>query len=113
MISSICAIREGGWNFGYGVMKGGIVAMTRCMANIVARYHINVNAIAPGIIRTDLTENQGCFEEKQYQNFVGKYPAGRLGEVDDIAGAALFLASDMSSFVNGQQIVVDGGFSGN
>lgn len=110
-IASICAFREGGGNFSYGVMKSALVGMTRCMANHLAKYKINVNGIAPGIIRTDLTA--GCFEPEAYNRFIGKYPAGRLGEPEEIAGAALFLASEMSSFVNGQTLIVDGGFCGN
>ena len=60
-----------------------------------------------------LTEGQGCFEEERYSNIIKKYPANRLGEPEEIASAALFLASDMSSFVNGHLLTVDGGFSGN
>lgn len=110
-IASICAFREGGWNFSYGVMKTGVMGMTRCMANSLAQQNINVNAIAPGIIRTDLTEQ--CFEPKRYQALIGKYPARRLGEPEEIAKVMLFLASDMSSFVNGVTLPVDGGFTGN
>lgn len=110
-ISSICAFREGGWNFSYAVMKSALVGMTRCMANSLARENINVNAIAPGIIRTDLTAR--CFEPERWSSLVAKYPAGRLGEPEEIAGVMLFLASDMSSFVNGVTIAVDGGFTGN
>ena len=113
MISSICAIREGGANFGYGVMKAGVAAMARCMANSLAQYNIQVNAIAPGIIRTDLTERQGCFEDHRYKSTIQKYPAGRLGEPEEIAGVALFLGSNLSSFMDGQLLIVDGGFSGN
>jgi NAD(P)-dependent dehydrogenase (short-subunit alcohol dehydrogenase family) len=109
--ASICAFREGGGNFSYGVMKAAVVGMTRCMANSVAKHGINVNAIAPGIIRTDLTAQ--CFEEERYKQLVTKYPAGRLGEPEDIVGPLLFLASDMSLFVHGQTLVVDGGFCGN
>ena len=110
-IASICAFREGGFNFSYGVMKTGVMGMTRCMANALARDNINVNAIAPGIIHTDLTEK--CFEPQRYQAIIGKYPAHRLGEPEEIAKVALVLASDMSSFVNGVTIPVDGGFTGN
>lgn len=110
-IASICAFREGGWNFSYGVMKTGIMGMTRCMANILARDNINVNAIAPGITRTDLTEH--CFNPSEYKIHVSKYPAGRLGEPEEIANVMLFLASDMSSFVNGVTLPVDGAFTGN
>ena len=113
LISSVCAIREGGGNFSYGVMKAGVASMARCMANSLSKHHINVNAIAPGIIRTDLTVGQGCFRETLYHQLAFRYPAGRLGEPEDIVGAMLFLASGMSDFVDGQLLVVDGGFSGN
>jgi len=111
-IASICAFREGGWTFSYGVMKAAVVGMTRCMANTLAQHNINVNAIAPGIMHTDLTDS--CFTDMQnHENQVAKYPANRLGEPDDIVGPMLFLASDLSKFVNGQTIIVDGGFTGN
>jgi len=113
LISSICATCEGGWNFSYGVMKAGLASMARCMANSLAQFNITVNAIAPGIIRTPLTVGQGCFKEENYKNFIQRYPARRLGEPNEVAAAALFLASDMSSFVNGHLLFVDGGFSGN
>lgn len=110
-ISSICAFRQGGGNFSYGVMKTAVVGMTRCMANSLARHNINVNAIAPGIIRTDLTAQ--CFEPERMKGIAAQYPAGRLGEPEEIAGALLFLASDLSSFAHGQTLTVDGGFTGN
>lgn len=111
-IASICAFREGGSNFSYGVMKTAVMGMTRCMSNSLASKNIQVNAIAPGIIRTDLT--RGCFEnEKTHDMQVWKYPAHRLGEPEEIASAALFLGSEMSSFVSGHTLVVDGGFLGN
>ncbi len=111
-ISSICAFREGGGTFSYGVMKGALVSMTRCMANSLAQYKINVNAIAPGVIRTDLTK-PGLSNQNSYDATIRKYPAKRVGDPEEIAGAMLFLASEMSSFVNGQTLVVDGGFTGN
>ena len=110
-VSSICAIREGGGNFSYGVMKTALAGMTRCMANTIARYNINVNAIAPGIVHTDLTEP--CFAEERHRQLIARYPARRLGVPEEIAGCALFLASEMSSFVHGHLLVADGGFCGN
>lgn len=112
-VTSICATREGGYTFSYGVMKAGLASMTRCMANALAQFNITVNAIAPGIIRTPLTVGQGCFEPQRLQSLAAKYPAKRLGEPEEVAAVALFLASDMSSFVNGHQLFVDGGFAGN
>ena len=111
-ISSICAFREAGGNFSYGVMKGALISMTRCMANHLAQFNINVNAIAPGVIRTNLTQ-PGLSNPECYQDTIKKYPSKRVGEPEEIAGAMLFLASAMSSFVHGQTLIVDGGFTGN
>ncbi len=111
-ISSICAVREGGGNFSYACMKAALMSMTRAMANGVAMKNINVNAIAPGIIRTDLTRS--CYEnENLYRWLTERYPARRFGYPEEIASVVLFLASEMASFVNGQMIPVDGGFTGN
>ena len=111
-VTSICAVREAGGNFSYGVMKGAVVSMTRCMANSLAQHRINVNAIGPGIFRTDLTEP--CFADPEnLKRQIAKYPARRLGEPEEIVGTLLFLASGMSDFVHGQTLFVDGGFTGN
>ena len=111
-LTSICAFREAGGNFSYGVMKGAVVSMTRCMANSLAQHGIHVNAIAPGILRTDLTEP--CFADPEnLKRQCAKYPTGHLGEPGDVVGPTLFLASEMSSFVHGQTLTVDGGFTGN
>ncbi len=95
----------------YAASKGGVLQLTRAMAAEWAPFNVQVNAIAPGFIRTDF--NASLWENRAlYEWVVGKTPAGRLGTPDDVVGAALFLASDASSFVTGQAIVVDGGFLG-
>lgn len=95
----------------YGTAKAGVMQMTKVLGTEWARHNINVNAIAPGYVKTDLVENlieKGTLDEKELE---GRVPAGRLAEVEDIAGAAVFLASADSRYIQGQTIVVDGGWT--
>ncbi|MBI5666394.1 MAG: glucose 1-dehydrogenase [Chloroflexi bacterium] len=93
----------------YASSKGALVQMTRTMSAEWARDNVQVNAIAPGFIRTDL--NRKLWENEAVLNWViGNTPAGRLGTPEDIVGAALFLASPASNFVTGHVLAVDGGF---
>jgi len=94
----------------YGTSKGAIGSMTRALAVEWAKYNIQVNAIAPGFIRTDL--NAKLWENPTMLNWVKeRTPARRLGERDDLIGAAIFLASAASDFITGQVLYVDGGFN--
>jgi gluconate 5-dehydrogenase len=94
----------------YGASKGAIGSMTRALAVEWARYSIQVNAIAPGIILTEL--NAKLWENPVMLNWVKeRTPAGRLGERKDLIGAAIFLASAASDFVTGQVLYVDGGLT--
>lgn len=92
----------------YAATKGGVVSMTKTWAKEFARKgaQVRANAIAPGFIRTPMTET---VPEKILDGIVGKTPLGRMGEPEDIARCALFLASDDSSFITSQTIRVDGG----
>jgi 2-deoxy-D-gluconate 3-dehydrogenase len=93
----------------YAASKGGIVALTRSLALELAPHNIQVNALAPGWVLTDMTTNlQGTDYEKE---ILARTPAGRWGLTDDVKGPAVFLASDASNFVTGQVLAVDGGFS--
>lgn len=93
----------------YASSKGALVQMTRTLSSEWARHNVQVNAIAPGFIRTDL--NRKLWDNEVLLNWViGNTPAGRLGAPEDIVGAALFLASPASSFVTGHVLAVDGGF---
>ncbi len=94
----------------YSVSKGGVVQLTKSLAIAWAPDNIQVNAICPGWFLTDLT---AAFKKDQesYQTIIKRTPLGRFGELRELAGAAVFLASSASSFVTGQSVIVDGGFS--
>jgi 2-dehydro-3-deoxy-D-gluconate 5-dehydrogenase len=102
----------------YGVSKSGVIMLTQCMALELVRYNILVNAIAPGGIMTPgggkwgpgVMKNLDMSPEKVLETFLQKTPLGRLGTPDEIAMAVLFLASDASTYIVGQVLVVDGGF---
>jgi NAD(P)-dependent dehydrogenase (short-subunit alcohol dehydrogenase family) len=94
---------------GYCASKGGILQLTKVLALDWARFNIQVNAIGPSYIETDLT--QGMRESKVIsENLLGRTPMARFGKPEEVVGAALFLASDGSSYVTGQTVFVDGGW---
>ncbi len=92
----------------YGASKAAVGALTRSLAVEWAPHGICVNAIAPGIIPTDL--NRELLDSARGNELITRTPMARYGTVDEVVGAALFLASDASSFITGQIIAVDGGF---
>ena len=94
----------------YTASKGGVLAMTRELAVIHAREKIRVNALCPGPLRTELLMKFLNTEEKKQRRLV-HIPMGRFGEAKEIAKAALFLASDDSSFMTGAALMVDGGIT--
>ena len=94
----------------YTASKGGVLAMTRELAVIHARESIRVNALCPGPLRTELLMKYLDTEEKRQRRLV-HIPMGRFGEAREIARAALFLASDESSFTTGATFLVDGGIT--
>jgi len=94
----------------YTASKGGVLAMTRELATIHARENIRVNALCPGPLRTELLMKYLDTEEKRRRRLV-HIPMGRFGEAHEIAKAALFLASDESSFTTGATFLVDGGIT--
>jgi NAD(P)-dependent dehydrogenase (short-subunit alcohol dehydrogenase family) len=94
----------------YTASKGGVLSMTRELAVIHARENIRVNALCPGPLRTELLMRYLNTEEKRQRRLV-HVPMGRFGEAKEMAYAALYLASDESSFVTGSEFVVDGGIT--
>ncbi len=93
----------------YSASKAAVAALTKSLAIEWAKNGVNVNAIAPGVFKTAL--NKQLLEESQRgQEFLMRTPMGRFGKVEELAGAAVFLASDAASFVSGEILVVDGGF---
>ena len=93
----------------YCASKGGVENLTYNMALDYAPDGIRVNHICPGVIRTPMTEN--AMGEEGLKQMIDSHPLGRLGTPEDVANAALFLASDESSFITGEDIIVDGGFT--
>lgn len=96
---------------GYAASKGGVGQLTKALANEWAAQGVQVNAIAPGYVRTDVTEALQN-DPARYQAILERIPAGRWGEIEDFKGAAVFLASPASDYVNGEILVVDGGWMG-
>lgn len=93
----------------YAASKGGLAQLTKALANEWAAHNVQINAIAPGYFRTDNTEALQKDEVRNRQ-ILERIPAGRWGEPEDIAGAAVFLASAASDYVTGEVLVVDGGW---
>ena len=95
----------------YAASKGGVAQLTKALANEWAKHRINVNAIAPGYMRTTNTAALQADETRSRQ-ILERIPTGRWGEPEDLAGAAVFLSSSASDYVNGHILVVDGGWLG-
>ncbi|MFH1276435.1 MAG: 3-oxoacyl-ACP reductase family protein [Candidatus Woesearchaeota archaeon] len=93
----------------YCASKGGIINMTKEIALELAKFNINVNAIAPGIIKTKMTEGM-LKDKKQSAGLLAMTPLGRVGKPEEIGKAAVFLASNDSDFITGHTLVVDGGW---
>lgn len=92
----------------YTTSKHAIVGLTKVFANEAGPYNIQTNAIAPGFLQTEMTKN---FDDDFYNKINDRIPAGRWGVAADLMGAAVFLASDASNYINGWTINVDGGFA--
>jgi len=96
----------------YTASKSGILGVVRNLALEWAEHGIRVNGIGPGYIRTELTKSMLDVPENR-ERILGRTPMGRLGTPEDMAGAAVFLASDASAYVNGHLLMVDGGWTAN
>ena len=90
----------------YTASKAGIIAMSKSLAIEYAKKNINVNCISPGFIQTAMTDK---IDEKFKEIIISKIPAARMGEPEDVANAVLFLVSDLSNYINGETLHVNGG----
>jgi 3-oxoacyl-[acyl-carrier protein] reductase len=108
-IASIAGKRGGGvmGKSAYAAAKGGVIAFTKAIAREGGPYGINVNAITPGLTATEMTDK---IDAEQRKLIIQSIPLGRIGEPDDIAKAAVFLASDYADYITGEIMDVDGGF---
>jgi NAD(P)-dependent dehydrogenase (short-subunit alcohol dehydrogenase family) len=111
--ASVAGLRSGAGGIPYSASKAGVISLVQTSANVLYGTGVRVNAICPGLIETGMTAPiyQNARERGTEARIGQLNPLRRGGEPDEIAGAALFLASDDSSYVNGQAIVVDGGLS--
>jgi len=105
-MASIIGVIGGPGQANYAASKGGMIAMTKSIAAEVASRGITANCIAPGFIKTPMTD---VLSDDLKKTYLAQIPAGRFGEPDDIANACVFLASAEASYINGQTLNVNGG----
>jgi len=105
-ITSVVGVRGNPGQANYAASKAGLIGFTKSVARELASRNVLVNAIAPGFIDTDMTR---ALSEAQREALIGQIPLGRLGRGADVAGAVLFLASDLADYITGHVLVVDGG----
>ncbi len=105
-MASIVGVVGGPGQANYAASKGGMIAMTKSIAAEVASRGITANCVAPGFIKTPMTD---VLSDELKKTYLSQIPAGRFGEPIDIANACVFLASDEASYINGQTIHVNGG----
>jgi 2-deoxy-D-gluconate 3-dehydrogenase len=110
-IGSMLSIFGGSHLPAYGASKGGLVQLTKSLAVAWAIDHIQVNAVLPGWFDTDLTRLARRKDPTLHERILARTPAGKWGDIDDLAGVAVFLASAASDFITGAAIPVDGGYS--
>ena len=107
-ITSIVGVTGNPGQVNYAASKAGMIGMSKSLAQEVAARGITVNCIAPGFIQTAMTDE---LNDAQKEAIMGAIPAGRMGASEDIAAAALYLASDEAAYVTGQTLHVNGGMA--
>jgi NAD(P)-dependent dehydrogenase (short-subunit alcohol dehydrogenase family) len=107
-IASVSAFRGSARIPAYSISKAGVVSLTRGLAKELAPYNIRVNAIAPGLVRTEMDRDR-LNDQARVKEAEDRIPLGRIPEPEDVASVALFLVSDASRHVTGETLVVDGG----
>jgi len=105
-ISSVSGILGNAGQTNYSAAKAGVIGLTKALARELGGRNINVNAIAPGFTKTEMTDK---VPQEIIEQALSQIPLKRMGDVKDIANAALFLASNQSDYMTGQTLVVDGG----
>jgi 3-oxoacyl-[acyl-carrier protein] reductase len=105
-ISSLCGVRPSPRQVNYASSKSGLIGFTKALALEVASYNIRVNAVAPGFTETDMLD---ALDEKLKSKLRQQIPLGRFAQPQEIANAVLFLLSNISSYITGYVIQVDGG----
>ena len=108
--ASTAAVEGAARNSHYGASKGAVTSYCRALAVELARYRIRVNTILPGWIETEMTEPS--FSNPRFRdNVMPRIPARRWGHIDDFGGVAVWLMSDASSYLTGEQMLIDGGYT--
>jgi 3-oxoacyl-[acyl-carrier protein] reductase len=107
-LASVVGVIGNAGQSNYGASKAGIIGFTKCMAREVASRGINVNAVAPGYIKTGMTDRISSEARNELQ---GMIPLGRFGTPEDVAGAVVFLVSPAADYITGQVLHVDGGMA--
>ena len=105
-ISSIAALRARPMSIAYSVSKAGLIGLTKSLAEAIAPFNVRVNAVAPGLIDTEILDG---VSDQQRQRLVQATPLGRIGQPEDISELVLFLLSERSRFMTGQTLVASGG----
>lgn len=90
----------------YSASKAAVICLTKTLALYCAKHHINVNAVCPGVIETEITT---CIPDEQIRKYKEKIPVGQLGSTEDVANAVLFLVSDKANYITGEILDVNGG----